>query len=98
MIYHLLIESDNICSNIVQLVLSVLLLLVCGFSFLFFILALFLPFLNKLTEKLTSSREIVMNLRTRRLTEEATAERPHSRKQKLSGKRLTKGIAVNVDF
>ena len=35
MIYHLLIESDNICSNIVQLVLSVLLLLVCGFSFLF---------------------------------------------------------------
>ena len=39
MIYHLLIESDNICSNIVQLVLSVLLLLVDGFSFLFFILA-----------------------------------------------------------
>ena len=44
MISHLLIEGYNICSNIVQLVLSVLLLLVCGFSFPFFILALFLPF------------------------------------------------------
>ena len=32
---------------------------------------------------ITSSREMVMNLRTRRLTEEATADRPHSRKQKL---------------
>ena len=86
MIYHLLIESDNIRSNIVQLVLSVLLLLFCGFSFLFFILTLLLPFWTHLTEELTSSREIVMNLRTRRLTEEATAESPHSRKQKLPWK------------
>ena len=72
--YHLLIQSDHVGSYIVQLVLSMLLLMISTVNS----VSLFSVF-----PIVTSSREIVMNFSTSRFTEEATAESPQRRKQKL---------------